>query len=71
MARDNIEVQLKSFCGLTIEQLYYSMLMQHNQNPDVKIMLVDSNNAINQIDLKIEKSWFDHESIRQTLLKTA
>ena len=62
VARDEIEIKLKSFCGLIIEQLCFSMLTHYNKNPNVVIELDSGNNSIDQIDLKIHKKWLQHGS---------
>ncbi|GGZ99958.1 hypothetical protein DC083_08645 [Ignatzschineria ureiclastica] len=68
--RDNTEIRFKSFCGLIIEQLCFSMLTYYNKNPNVKIELDDNNHSINQIDLKIQKRWTDHQLIERSITKT-
>lgn len=70
VAREEVEVKLKSFCGLIIEQLCYSMLNHYNTNENVQIVLDDSFNAVDQIDLKIYKSWLDRNE-KKTAIKTA
>lgn len=60
VTRDEIEIKLKSFCGLIIEQLCFSMLTHYNKNPNVVIELDSGNNSIDQIDLKIHKKWLQH-----------
>lgn len=62
VTRDEIEIKLKSFCGLIIEQLCFSMLTHYNKNPNVVIELDSGNNSIDQIDLKIHKKWQQHGS---------
>ena len=62
VTRDEIEIKLKSFCGLIIEQLCFSMLTHYNKNPNVVIELDSGNNSIDQIDLKIHKKWLQHGS---------
>lgn len=69
-ARDDIEIKLKSFCGLIIEQLCYSMLKHYNKNPNIQIELDESFSSIDQIDLKIYKKWFDMDCIQQTSIKS-
>ena len=70
--RNEIEIKLKSFCGLIIEQLCFSMLTHYNKNPNVVIELDSGNNSIDQIDLKIHKKWVegvadDYKSITKTV----
>lgn len=60
--REEIEIKLKSFCGLIIEQLCFSMLTHYNKNPNVVIELDSGGNSIDQIDLKIHKKWLEHDS---------
>ena len=62
VTREEIEIKLKSFCGLIIEQLCFSMLTHYNKNPNVVIELDSGNNSIDQIDLKIHKKWLQHGS---------
>ena len=62
VARDEIEIKLKSFCGLIIEQLCFSMLTHYNKNPNVVIVLDRGNNSIAQTALKIHKKWLQHGS---------
>lgn len=69
VVRDEYEVKLKSFCGLIIEQLCYSMLTHYNKNENVIITLDNSFNSIDQIDLKIYKSWLNENFERQTSVK--
>jgi len=62
VARDEIEIKLKSLCGLIIEQLCFSMLTHYNKNPNVVIELDSGHNSIDQIDLKIHKKWLESGS---------
>lgn len=68
--RESSEIQLKSFCGLIIEQLCFAMLTHYNTNPNIKIELDNSNHAINQIDLKIHKRWLNQHAVYQSATKT-
>lgn len=68
--RDDLEIKLKSFCGLIIEQLCLSMLAHYNKNPNVKIELDNSNTSKDQIDLKIHKKWQDNRTNWQIVTKT-
>lgn len=55
------EQQLKSLCGLIVEQLCFAMLNCYNPHPNqIQIVLDDSNSPIDQIDLTILKHWQDH-----------
>ena len=69
VARSEMEIKLKSFCGLIIEQLCYSMLNHYNTNKSVRIVLDDSFNSIDQIDLKIHKTWLNGNHEPQTSIK--
>lgn len=70
VVREKVEIKLKAFCGLIIEQLCFTMLTHYNQNSEVTIELDSNNTSIDQVDLKLHKSWLDHNSNRQTLIKT-
>lgn len=67
ITRDEDEIKFKSFCGLIIEQLCYDILNYYNKNKNIKITLDDSFNSIDQIDLKIHKTWFDGEKEEKTI----
>lgn len=57
--RDAVEVRIKGFCGLIIEQVCYSMLKHYNNNENVTIELDNSNSPIDQVDLRIIKKWIN------------
>lgn len=69
VARNEVEVKLKSFCGLIIEQLCYSMLNHYNTNENVKISLDDNFTSVDQIDLRIQKTWLNEKLEQQTVVK--
>ena len=68
--RPQEEVRYKSLCGLLIEQLCYQMLKHYNSNKNVSIELDRSFNSIDQIDLRICKTWLNHNSECQNVTKT-
>lgn len=66
--RQECDIKIKSFLGLIAEQVVFDLLVkfnkQVNQNTDnVKIKLDDSNSAIDQVDIKIQKSKYKEHTI--------
>lgn len=56
------EIRVKSLCGFITEQVCYNVLTHYNLYPEsVKIELDSSQSPINQIDLRVRKSWRDHD----------
>lgn len=68
--RDDVEIRLKSFCGLIVEQLCFQILSRYNRNPNITIELDDSNTPMEQIDLKIHKSWVTQQAVKATRTQT-
>ena len=68
--RDDSEIKYKSFSGLIIEQLCFSLLNHYNNNPNVTIKLDNSDNPINQIDLRIIKNFTNSLNQNITITKT-
>lgn len=60
--RNPEEIRVKSLCGFITEQVCYNILTYYNLYPEsVKIELDSSQSPINQIDLRVRKSWHDHD----------
>ncbi|MDA3053308.1 hypothetical protein OFO01_07725 [Campylobacter sp. JMF_01 NE2] len=68
--RDDKEIQYKSFAGLIIERLCFSLLNHYNANDNVKIELDNSNSPINQIDLRIIKNFTNSSNEFQSITKS-
>lgn len=68
VVRNEREKKLKALCGLIIEQVCFSLLTKYNTSPAVTVLLDESNSPIDQIDIRINKTWLNKE--RQPQLAT-
>ncbi|KAA6230323.1 hypothetical protein FMM58_06520 [Campylobacter sp. LR291e] len=52
LKRNDDEIKFKAYSGLIIEQLCFMLLKHYNKNSNVEVLLDNSNNSINQVDLR-------------------